>query len=493
MRPADVVLVSEGAYPFVTGGLSHWIQQLASGMPDLSFEVVTLVAGREERAHRYALPRNVRALHVIDILDAPATAPRAAREPDPLLLSSVRRLATAGARPGAGGSPFADLLAALERAGGASAELLASHDAWSVLVEAYRERAPRQSFLDFFWTCRAMLPPLLSCIAADLPPAAVYHAASTGYAGLLGALAARRHGARFILTEHGSYTREREVELARADWIHVPPAETSPWVPRAEFFKEWWADYFELLASHAYAHADLILALNEVGTGLQARAGAPPAKLRAIPNGVDVARFAPLRRRHDWSDRPFRVGFVGRVVPVKDVKTFLRAIATARQEIPALEAVLVGPTDEVPLYLRECEDLVALLEIGDIARFTGPADVREYLGQMDVLVLTSLTEAQPLVVLEAFAAGVPVVCSDVGGCRELVLGGSAPGDRDIGPSGILTRAARPAETAAALVALWRDPLLHAALRDAAIARAAGFYDEKRLLAAYRRVYAGKEP
>lgn len=500
---ADVCLITEGAYPFQTGGLAGWAHQLIEGLPDLAFDVVTLVAGSEPRIPRYELPGNVRNLHTLDIHGAPReallqhrgiralAAMRGRRAWETATADLVREFleSSAADRPAALGP----LLDHLVRAGSRKHDFMHSREAWELVVASYRRFAAYLSFPDYYWTCRSLLVPFLGVLSAELPPATVYHAASTGHAGLLAALAARRAGSRMILTEHGIYSRERDVDLARADWVYVEPGQASALTPRRFFFREWWGDYFDLLAKVTYQHSDLILTLSDVNRTIQVRAGADPDLIRRVPNGVAISKFAGLRREHDWRDKPFRVGFIGRVVPVKDVKTFLRALALARLEIPNLEAFVVGPHDEAPEYARECRDLAMDLGLGDVLRFTGPAEVRDHLGNLDAVILTSLTESQPLAVLEANAAGVPCVCTDVGGCRELLEGSGDPADRALGPSGIVTRAARPAETAQAIVDLWRDPALHARLREAAIERVSRFYAESQLLESYMSIYAGLDP
>ncbi len=502
--PADICLITEGAYPFTTGGLAGWAHQLLKGLPDLSFEVVTLVAGSAPRVPCYELPPNVRKLHTIDI-HGPRKVDPARRPGFPALgrawanrPSSAARTAELARQLLEGpASDRAAIVARVIDSLGApdlgAEDLLRSRAAWDLLVTSYRQYADHLSFPDYYWTWRSLLVPLIGLVRAQLPPATVYHAASTGYGGLLAALASRRTGSRMALTEHGIYSREREIDLARAEWVYVEPGQGSPLTPRRFYFRELWAAYFDLLSQIAYDKADLILTLNDVNRQLQVRAGAPADLIRRVPNGVDISRFEALRREHDWTGRPFRVAFIGRIVPVKDVKTFLRAIALARMEVPDLEAFVIGPHDEAPDYSRECRDLAEFLGLGDVLRFTGPADIRRHLAELDVVVLTSLSESQPLAVLEAYAAGVPCICSDVGGCRELVEGTADPADRELGPSGIVTRAARPADTAQAIVDLRNDPALHARLREAAIARVTRFYDERTLLASYRRVYAGLEP
>ena len=107
--------------------------------------------------------------------------------------------------------------------------------------------------------------------------------------------------------------------------------------------------------------------------------------------------------------------------------------------------------------------------------------------RLGVAVLTSISEALPLFVLEAFAAGVPVVATDVGCCRELIAGKSSDGDT-AGAAGIVTAIASPQETARAVVELLRDPGAWAAARQAATTRVHARYGRDRMLAAYRDIY-----
>ena len=149
---------------------------------------------------------------------------------------------------------------------------------------------------------------------------------------------------------------------------------------------------------------------------------------------------------------------------------------------------LIGPTDEDPDYFTECRTLVESLGLGNTIEFIGQADVRGYYATMDVMLLTSLSEGQPLVILEANCAGVPCVATDVGACRELLEGG-APADVKLGPSGLLTPVASPAETAKALVRLYHDPALRRRMATAGQERVRRFYREEPLYAYYGGLYA----
>ena len=121
------------------------------------------------------------------------------------------------------------------------------------------------------------------------------------------------------------------------------------------------------------------------------------------------------------SSRP-TLGLIGRVVPIKDIVTCIRAAAHVRDAVPDAEVLIIGPTDEDPQYFEDCKALVEELGLGDTVRFTGRMNILDALAQLDVVLLSSISEAQPLVLLEAGAAGLPCVTTDVGSCREIIVG-----------------------------------------------------------------------
>ena len=109
-------------------------------------------------------------------------------------------------------------------------------------------------------------------------------------------------------------------------------------------------------------------------------------------------------------------------MPIKDIKTYLQAIKILSADVPGLVALVMGPTDEQPDYYRDCKAAVAELGLAGTVRFTGQVDVTQYFPRIHVNVLTSVSESQPLSVLEAGAAAIPTVATDVGACREILLG-----------------------------------------------------------------------
>jgi glycosyltransferase involved in cell wall biosynthesis len=103
------------------------------------------------------------------------------------------------------------------------------------------------------------------------------------------------------------------------------------------------------------------------------------------------------------------------------------------------------------------------------------------------MVLTSISEAQPLALLEGFAAGVPCVSTEVGCCRELVYGTTAH-DRALGASGRIVPIAKPEAAAEAVAELLLDPNAWSLAQQAGIARVEKFYTLEKMIARYQDVY-----
>lgn len=486
---ADICLVVEGTYPYVTGGVSAWVHDLITHLPDFTFHILHLGSRPEPgRSPRYRFPPNVKGLQEVFLSDGSQL-----RRPSRFRHSAADWAMLRSFHDALAHGQFDDSLASLgslmahDRMGLTATDLVFGSEAWHLLVERYQGAAPSSPFLEYFWTFRSTHLPLFVLHHTTLPSARLYHTVSTGYAGYAASLARLRTGSPLLLTEHGIYTREREMEIALSAWSQAADEGGAAGDSHPDVFKAWWRNMFRYMSRLTYHLSERVVSITAGGQQFQIRDGAEPSKLLVIPNGIAVERFHSLRASPPADPGGFTVGFVGRVVPIKDVKTFIQAIGIARQTIPELRALIVGPLDEDPGYVAECQELVLLMELADAVRFTGRVNVREYYRRMDVLVLTSLSEAQPLVLLEANCAGIPVVATDVGACREL-LEGATPEDRALGRSGLLTLPASPHETADALVRLWRDETLRHELGRVGQERVGRFYREEAVYQAYRDLY-----
>src|SRR5690606_11495290 len=119
---------------------------------------------------------------------------------------------------------------------------------------------------------------------------------------------------------------------------------------------------------------------------------------------------------------------------------------------------------------------------------TGKVNVLDYLGRIDVIVLRSISEGQPLVLLEAGAAGMPLVATDVGACREIILG-RADESPQLGPGGVVTTLTSPKATAEGMLKLLGDPAFYASCSAAIRERVRRYYDKDDMLDAYGQLYA----
>ena len=160
-------------------------------------------------------------------------------------------------------------------------------------------------------------------------------------------------------------------------------------------------------------------------------------QLAVIPNGIPLEPYTRLSRNSHSKGTVF--GAVGRLVPVKDHGTLLRAFAIAAASLPDMTLEFLG---DGPL-MGALETTARELGIGDRVVFHGATlDVAAFLAHLDVFVLSSLSEGLPLTLIEAMAAGLPVVATAVGAIPEMV---SEAGN------GWLCNPAAPDELAKALV------------------------------------------
>src|SRR5205807_9028313 len=146
-----------------------------------------------------------------------------------------------------------------------------------------------------------------------------------------------------------------------------------------------------------------------------------------------------------------------------------------------------GPADEQPDYYEQCKSMVAQLGLSHTLRFTGQVDVTQHFPRIHVNVLTSVSESQPLSVLETGAAGIPTVATNVGACREILLG-RRDEHPSLGAGGILTDVASPEQTAAGIAELLRDNGQRERLGFAMQQRVKRYYDLNLVDDAYAHLY-----
>jgi glycogen synthase len=232
------------------------------------------------------------------------------------------------------------------------------------------------------------------------------------------------------------------------------------------------------LESVGERRADAVIALTRRLADRLLAGGLDPGRVHVIPSGVDLRRFAhPLPDPTPDLPRP-RVLFVGRLAAQKGVSTLLEAVPLLRARAPV---VLVGDGPQRPALERQAGRLGP-----DRVRFQGfvpHAEVPAWLAAADVLVLPSVYEELGSVLLEAMAAGLPVVASAVGGIPDA-----------LGDAGLLVPPRDPSALAAAVDKVLEDPALAAELGHAGRRRAAAFSWDTlagRVLEVYREVVGSR--
>ncbi|MEF2966826.1 GT4 family glycosyltransferase PelF [Paenibacillus sp. M1] len=466
-----ICIIAEGSYPYITGGVSSWIHGLVTEMAEHEFIIYAIGAQSKYRGKfKYKLPGNiveVREIFLDAYLDESGEWGRRFR------LSAQQR-DDLKSLIGGKAKPDWDRLFRLIRSPQfrRTADFLSSKDYFDIVEDICRTDYELVPFTEMFWTIRSMILPLFLTIREDLPEADLYHSVSTGYAGIVGALAKHLYGSPLILTEHGIYSREREEEIIKADWVKG-------------YFKDLWIKYFYRLSGCIYEAADEVITLFHRNREIQTELGCESSKIRIIPNGVHAEGIYGGVR--DPEDHKIMIGAVVRIVPIKDIKTMLQSFALVKREVPEAVFTIMGPTEEDESYYRECLQMVESLQLKDVV-FTGEVQVKDYLGRMDMMVLSSISEGQPLAVLEGMACGKPFVSTNVGSCRELLYGR----DDGIGPAGFVVPVMNYELMAQRIIELCKDRELREEMGRNALQRVKLHYQHHDFIDSYRRLYASLE-
>ncbi|WTQ60166.1 GT4 family glycosyltransferase PelF [Streptomyces sp. NBC_00158] len=430
-----VTMLTEGTYPHVHGGVSTWCDQLVRGMPEVDFNVIALTgSGREPVT--WELPRNVYRHTAVPLWGPPPVRTRRSA-----LRGKARRRFTETYEtfllslidPEQGGfSEALGELARLARAG-RLAPALRSESVLRLLMDVWSRpglvTAAADPTIHDALTATDLLEHALRPLAVRIPPDSVAHAVSSGLATLPALAAKRLDGVPFLLTEHGIYLRERYLGYRTA---------AQRWPVKALML-----GFYRELNSEGYRQADLITPCNQYNRRWEERGGADSERIRTVYNGVDPHAFPEAGPEPDVPT----LSWCGRIDPIKDLETLIRAYAYMREELPALRLRLFGP---VPAgcedYKLRLEKLAAELGVTDGITYEGRIDqVAEAYAAGSVVMLSSISEGFPFSIIEAMSCGRTTVSTDVGGVREAV-----------GDTGLVVPPREPETMARATLALLRD-------------------------------------
>ncbi|MEV6581160.1 GT4 family glycosyltransferase PelF [Streptomyces sp. NPDC051582] len=431
-----VTMLTEGTYPHVHGGVSTWCDQLVRGMPEVDFNVIALTgSGREPVT--WELPRNVYRHTAV-----PLWGPVPGRGRRSALRGKAHRRFTATYEtfllslldPTHGGfSEALHELAVLAR-GGRLAPALRCESVLRLLMDVWTRpglpTAAAEPTIHDALTATDLIEHALRPLSVRIPPDSVAHAVSSGLATLPALAAKYLDKVPFLLTEHGIYLRERYLGYRTAE---------QRWPVKALLL-----GFYRELNTEGYRQADLITPCNQYNRRWEERGGAAPDRIRTVYNGVDPYAFPDAGPEPEVPT----LSWCGRIDPIKDLETLIRAYAFMREELPALRLRLFGP---VPAgcedYKIRLEELGAELGVADGISYEGRIeDVARAYAAGSIVMLSSISEGFPFSIIEAMSCGRTTVSTDVGGVREAV-----------GDTGLVVPPREPETMARAALALLRDP------------------------------------
>ena len=458
-------MILEGSYPFVRGGVSKWVDDMIRAMPEHEF-IIWAVGDTEEKRGKYVvdLPPNVVAVQEA-FLDT-ALKQRIRRNSNVKITPDQKEAVSQLVR--CGNPNLNILLNTFETKAVNPVELFMSEAFLEIIKEFCADEFPFAGFTDLFWTVRSMFIPLLYLISQPMPEADLYHSCSTGYAGILGAFASIKYDKPYVVTEHGIYTREREEEILSADWV-------------VSYFKELWISMFYMFSRSAYQKAHLVTSLFQRAAVIQEDLGCPPEKISVIGNGIRVEDFKGITRKKGdgWID----IAAIVRIAPIKDIKTMIYSFSQWKQEFKNTRLHILGAVDDEEYY-QECLSLIDYLNVKDII-FPGFVDIKKYLENIDFTLLTSLSEGQPYAIIESMAAGLPLVSTDVGSCRELIEGDK--NDR-FGPAGFFVTPMHQSEMLEALLEMGENKKMRARMSTAGRQRVNAYFNLEGMVDKYQATY-----
>jgi glycosyltransferase involved in cell wall biosynthesis len=436
-----IYLTTEGTYPYVVGGVSTWTDMLVRRLGNHQFEVGAVI---DNPFHRLAFgsPSNV-TVHPIPLWGlelpeefqrSPGTWRRSWRTSPRLIRSQFHpnweQFLDAITTANADAKDLAEALRGIAHFAERHdlRKALSDANTWDALAtrlhaNPIHARSGLGPTLNFARTLYRYLMPL----AVPVAPCDIAHTTAAGLCALPAVVAKYRYDVPLLLTEHGIYVRERLLALA-----HEPIGT-----------KLLFTNFYRAVVELCYQEADVIAPVCAYNAEWEQALGVPADRIRVIHNGVEVSKGNPVAEPAG----PPTIGFVGRIDPLKDVITLIRAFARVHRFRPDAVLRLWGPSTS-DKYLLQCRALVSRLGLGDAVSFEGATtDPAGAYAVSHVVVLSSISEAFPYSVIEGMLAARPVVATAVGGVSEAI------GDAECSGASLLVEPGNPAGMAHAIDAV----------------------------------------
>ena len=456
--PVRVLMIAEGTYPYHFGGVSTWCHLLLQHTPDAEFTLMSII-GDVKAEPKFTLPKSVKKFIPIplwgvhDILET-------RRDLSFMEIAERKRLCTEEVIASRFIPLFEPFIEALF-AGSGNPEYLAqmihgmycffqrydfgatmrSRAVWDCFVQRAQQGFPIMAAQHGYslkgftladlttgmkWVYHWLFP-----LASPIPKVDVVHAAMVGVSTIVAIAVKKQYNAAYLLTEHGIYLRECYLaEISSSGSL---------------FLKLLRLRFARMMTALSYNLADQISPCCDYNKRWELRNGAPPSRLKTIYYGVDSTVFTPQSKPEN---DPPTVVWVGRINPLKDLDTLLRSAALVHAVRPDIKFKLFGSASrDDENYNKEIQALHTELGLADSVQFCGyTSKPQTAYNQGDLVVLSSISEAFPICILEAMLCAKPIVATAVGGVPEEIEG-----------CGIAVEPRNPRAMADAILTMMGDP------------------------------------
>lgn len=423
-KKINVLMVTEGTYPFHKGGVSTWCDLLLKGQPqDVNFMLYSVIMNPFV-TQKFNLPEDTQLIKVplwgteepSEHLDIPFSSIYQLKEKTtdevierrfiPLFQQFVEEILSIEKNSERLGNVLFQMYQYFQEY--EYKKSFKSELTWdfykSYITEYAGNKVNKMQVPSSYSMIQSLgwLYRFMTVLNTKIPPVDVTHSVAAAFCGIPCVLAKFEYSAPFLLTEHGIYLREQYLSLGKREY----PAFLSTFLIRL----------VHSVVRLNYYYADQVSPVCHYNTRWEKQFGVKPDKIRVIYNGVDGTVFSPsgLSPKKDI----LTVVSVARIDPVKDILSLLKAAAEVVRQVRRVKFIVYGSVT-VEDYYEECLALKAELNLGDCFEFAGHTDdVASVYKTADVIALSSITEAFPYSVVEAMMSGKPVVSTNVGGVKE---------------------------------------------------------------------------
>ena len=510
LQEVDIAVVMESTYPFTAGDTAVSVQNIIRHNPDLTFGVIHIADNSNAPAKSmFELPANVKWVDVI-YLESPEVSEKfSGLVSSPVTDEQVREVLDAIESSVTGNHE--PMHALYENAINPQTR---TWSAWGAL--GHREfmnaaiksagKADDISLSKLFDLAYNFFLRIYTLLDRVLPTARVYHAHSSGNAGLVAAAGAMQNKGKFFLTEHNLNIRDSINKLLSRD-LNRRVTREAPLKLTTDTFERFWTQWWLELGALNYAEAELITYLYPQAVSDAQELGGAQEKTEVLPDGIEwedleIPRIwrqqavPKLERKISW-----KLAVVGDFQPSKGIIELIDAVkimvdgGKTDVRVDLLKPADGSTTDE-PEYYSRCVAHIKQLSVENYVRLRDVKDARDVMHEYDALVVPSFQESQPHAALVAMTMGVPIIGSSVGGMNALVTEELSDAQhKKIGASGELVPPGDSAALATLMAKLTQSPELYRAWHENALARIKAFYllpqVMRRYNAIYRNLGAGK--